>query len=163
MLQDILKALPFEGGGLILLGAFIFLKWKGLLAPHWFMDAWNGFTDSLNSPGGTIGTFATFYDALRGSGVPVVLKGICISACTLILELPKTQVCVEPTASLGFHLAVNGETNTPDPEMTSALIWRYYPPAVQAWLATKQLSPAVIFMSAKEIVALNIFDPCQPT
>ncbi len=116
-----------------------------------------------NSPGGTIGTFATFYDALRGSGVPVVLKGICISACTLILELPKTQVCVEPTASLGFHLAVNGETNTPDPEMTSALIWRYYPPAVQAWLATKQLSPAVIFMSAKEIVALNIFDPCQPT
>lgn len=115
-----------------------------------------------NNPGGQVGTFAAFYDALRASGVPVVLRGLCMSACTLILELPKTQVCVEPTASLGFHLAVNGETNVPDPEMTQALIRRYYPSAVQAWLTTKDLSPKLTFMSADEIVALGVFNPCTP-
>jgi len=114
-----------------------------------------------DNPGGSISTFQNLYAALRESGVPVILRGICISACTLILELPKNQVCVEPTASLGFHLVTNSGTGQSLPEMTQALIRRYYPPAVQGWLATKELEPEPIFMNANEIVALGIYDFCS--
>lgn len=110
--------------------------------------------------GGQVDTFIMWYARLKASGAPVVLRGICVSACTLVLTLPRDQVCVEPTASLGFHLwSVGGKV---DPALTQATITRYYPPAVQTWLAGKKLADwPIAFMAAKEIVSLGILDPCE--
>lgn len=110
--------------------------------------------------GGAIHTYISFYKRLKASGVPVVLRGVCISACTLILILPKDQVCVEPTASLGFHLASDGEGA--DEPYTQALIRRHYPAAVQKWLADKKLTLGrEEYLSAAEIVKMGLFPACK--
>ena len=115
-----------------------------------------------DSPGGEIDTFRSFYAALKNSRVPVILRGICVSACTLILMLPKSQVCVEPTALLGFHLASDG-SGTPLPEYTEALIRRLYPTAIRDWLKGQVLTiEHILWMPADEIVQLGVFSPCAP-
>lgn len=114
-----------------------------------------------DSPGGIIQTFLDFYKAIKQSGVPVVLRGMCMSACTYIAILPRSQVCVEPTASLGFHLASDGDGNF-DPGYTQAIAERYYPPVLLAWLSKIKLTPKVQFMSASEMVKIGLFPPCSP-
>jgi hypothetical protein len=109
--------------------------------------------------GGEVDTFVMWYDRLKESGTPVRLRGLCLSACTFVLTLPRSQVCVEPTASLGFHLAADraGE----DEPLTRAIIRRRYPVVVQDWLADKELTlRRMVFMDAKTIVRLGIFPAC---
>jgi hypothetical protein len=114
--------------------------------------------------GGDVEEFNKWYIRLMNSHAPVKIDGWCISACTLVLMLPKEQVCVTPRASFGFHLAVtgNGPGRTPDPEMTEMLIRRFYPDIVQKWIDTRRpLTPRVVFMSFDQIVAFQIFDECK--
>lgn len=108
--------------------------------------------------GGNVDTFLMWYGRLRDAGAPVVLRGVCESACTFVLTLPRDQVCVEPTASLGFHLATIDEK--PEPEVTGALIRRWYPESVRKWLATRKLRAVPTYMTAREIVELGIFPAC---
>lgn len=109
--------------------------------------------------GGPIAFFLMWYDRLVESHTPVVLRGICVSACTLVLMLPKTQVCVEPTASLGFHLA--SAAGKPLSGYTSALIRRYYPMSVRKWLVGKKLEEEPIYMTAAQIVETGTFPACE--
>lgn len=110
--------------------------------------------------GGNISTYMEWFKRLKESGTPVVLRGLCISACTFVLILPKDQVCVEPTASLAFHLASDGEGG--DEAYTRALIRRYYPKPVQDFLADKKLTVGrEEYMTAAEIVKLGIFPACK--
>lgn len=109
--------------------------------------------------GGEVDTYLNWYQRLKASGVPVVLRGICESACGFVLMLPSRQVCVEPTASLGFHLASSGHTLMPD--YSGALFRRYTPMAVQHWLSDKTLTATMIFMTADEIVGLGVFPACS--
>lgn len=110
--------------------------------------------------GGSISTYMEWYRRLKEARTPVVLRGICISACTFILMLPKDQVCVEPTASLAFHLATDGDG--PDEAYTQALIRRYYPPAVQKFLDGKKLKEnREEYLTATDIVTLGIFPACK--
>ncbi len=111
--------------------------------------------------GGNIHTFSMWYERIRDSGVPVVLRGICDSACTIVLSLPHDQVCVERTASLGFHLAsVNDEAA---PSMTGAMIRRWYPEPVRKWLMGQTLHEAPLYMTADEVIKLGIFPACKPS
>lgn len=111
--------------------------------------------------GGGVEQFLMWYKRLADSGVPVVLRGICVSACTLVLQLPKSQVCVEPSASFGFHLwSMYGQ---PSPTFTWAGARRYYPKVVQEWMkAQPPLGLAPTYMTAEEIVKLGIFPWCSP-
>jgi hypothetical protein len=111
-----------------------------------------------DDPGGQVNDHIRWYGRVRDSGVPVILRGMCVSACTFILTLPKTQVCVEPTATLGFHWA--SSDGKPAPDTTQALIARYYPIAVQKWIAARTLGDEPIYMFAPEIVSLGIFSAC---
>lgn len=108
--------------------------------------------------GGVIDTFAMWYKRLAESGTPVVVRGICESACTLVLMLPPWQACVEPTASFGFHLATVGDV--PEPGVTRAVSRRFYPQSVLDWLKGKTLRDVPIFMSAETVVKLGIFPAC---
>lgn len=108
--------------------------------------------------GGVVDTFIMWYRRLLAGGQPVILRGMCVSACTFVLILPHDQVCVEPTASLGFHNAsVNGRQ---EPGVTAVLAQRYYPAAVLAWLADKKMRDVPVFMHASEIIALGLYPAC---
>jgi hypothetical protein len=109
--------------------------------------------------GGSVYTYDMWYKRVKESGVPVRIEGVCISACTLVLSLPPEQVCVASSASFGFHLASNA--NGPDPEFTQALIRRYYPAPIRAWLAARRLEEKVIFLSGQAVVAMGVFKSCQ--
>lgn len=109
--------------------------------------------------GGGIDTHVKWYRRLADSGVPVQIKGMCISACTLFLGiLPHGQACIERTASLGFHLA--SYADKPDVNLTMALATRYYPPALLRWLADKPMREEPYFMLAAEAVAIGIVPAC---
>jgi hypothetical protein len=112
-----------------------------------------------DEPGGLVQQSLDYYRTLKGAGVPVILRGMCVSACTFILMLPPEQVCIEPTSSLGFHLASN-EDGKSLPELTYALARRYYPQPVLDWLATKKLTQEVVYMDAATVVKLGIFPAC---
>ncbi len=114
----------------------------------------------LDSPGGTIATFQTFYRELKRSHVPVRVRGWCVSACTMVLHLPRWEVCVEPTAVLGFHMAsVNG---IPDQALTVSWIRREYPPAVQKWFVKYAMQAIPVFVGADEMVKRGWVRPCTP-
>lgn len=113
-----------------------------------------------NDDGGVVDTFIMWYDRVRDSGVPVRVRGLCSSACTIVTSLPKSQVCIEPTASFGFHLfSVGGD---PDMGATQAYVRRYYPLALQAWLKTQSdLTPRVVYMSAAVAVESGTINACD--
>ena len=113
-----------------------------------------------DQPGGIVDQALYYYKLIRASGVPVILRGICVSACGFVLILPTQQVCVEPTAALGFHLASDDEGNSL-PEYSHALYNRYFPKPVLDWLASKKLTQKVQYMDADTIVKLGIFPACQ--
>lgn len=113
--------------------------------------------------GGLISSYVGFYDALRDSGVPVEVAGECDSACTLVLLLPKAQVCVRHGAVLGFHLARStlGDTKG-DPKYTELMMHRFYPPVVQDWLAKQPpLTLDMTYMPYDTIISLGVFRACE--
>lgn len=114
-----------------------------------------------NDHGGSVDAFAMWYNRLKDSGVPVRVRGLCVSACTLVFMLPKSQACVEPTASFGFHLA--SEDDEPDIEVSKAIVRRWYPEPVRRWLVGHTMTSAVIYMSAQEAVKLDALPACVPT
>lgn len=112
-----------------------------------------------NDPGGGVIQEIIWFNRLRDAGVPVRIRGICVSACTLVLMLPKSQVCIEPTASLGFHLASVDDKS--DPLLTSVLNRRYYPAPVLEWIKEHgPLTVAPMFMDAATVIKLGVFDGC---
>jgi len=80
--------------------------------------------------GGQIGVYAKKYERIRDQREPVVVKGNCLSACTLVLGIvPTNRMCVENSAMFGFHAAwLPNENGRPQ---TSALgtqeLLRIYP------------------------------------
>lgn len=112
-----------------------------------------------NDGGGNIAFFSMWYERLRESGVPVRVRGMCDSACTIVLSLPRSQVCMEPTGSFGIHLAsYDGESA---PSMTGAFIRRWYPEPVRKWLTGQTLREAPLYLNANTVVRLGIFPMCE--
>lgn len=111
--------------------------------------------------GGLVDDYIRFYERLRLSRVQVRIEGACISACTIVLSLPKSQVCITPEARLGFHLAHNVATNAPMPEATDDMIREYYPSIVQRWIKEHgPLKSSVTYMTGEEAISLGVLPPC---
>ena len=80
--------------------------------------------------GGAITEFIEEYDELRRTGRPVILDGMCMSACTLVVGLiPPQRLCTTPFGKLAFHsawyqgpfgMSVHASEGT-------RLIWHIYP------------------------------------
>ena len=101
-----------------------------------------------------------FFDTLRASKVQIRVTGACISACTLVLSLPRSQVCVTSTAKFGFHLATTD--NTPDVAATDMLKKWFYPESVQAWIDRHgPLAEAPIYLSGDDLIDMGVFPRCQ--
>jgi hypothetical protein len=115
--------------------------------------------------GGRIGNYISKFQRLHSSGEPVVIDGLCASACTLVLAaVPHDKICVTSRASLGFHAAydfgVDGRTIT-NAEATE-MLYSTYPTSVQRWInARGGLTPQIIFLRGKQLQA--IYQPCHST
>lgn len=55
------------------------------------------------SPGGVIDVFAAEGRQLAADHTQVIVDGPCISACTLLVDLARANVCVTRNAVLGYH------------------------------------------------------------
>jgi hypothetical protein len=75
------------------------------------------------------------WQALALSGDDVEIRGICQSACTLIMVyVPNDRLCFGETASLQFHSARRG--SEPDIAVTQWMISQY-PQDIRLWIKNK--------------------------
>ncbi len=117
---------------------------------------------SADHHGGDIEEFDARYQKIRKSGARVVIDGLCLSACTIVASLPKSQVCVTPKASLGVHLATSGNERGEyvDYEYTKWAVKKYYPQPMQDWINSHGgLEEEPKYIKGKDLLA--IFDPCR--
>lgn len=92
-----------------------------------------------SSPGGIVLDFIEQYDQLRRSGRPVMLDGICMSACTLVTGLiPQERVCTTPFGKLAFHSAWQqsmwGSSHSSE---GTRMLWQIYPENVRRILRSR--------------------------
>ena len=64
------------------------------------------------------------------------IMGSCVSACTLVLALPPSRICVGPNASFGFHQPFYSNARTVATTDLGTAMEDTYPRFVQQWLKT---------------------------
>ncbi len=90
---------------------------------------------------------------------PIIIDGLCLSACTLVLA--RHDVCVTRRAILGFHQAFHRTTGKPAPEATAGM-YALYPPAIRAWIDRHGgLTNRPLLLSGEELRAM--VKPCEET
>lgn len=57
------------------------------------------------SEGGVIGAFMNFAFLIRSSGRRLVIDGRCISACAILADFARPNVCITKRATFEFHMA----------------------------------------------------------
>lgn len=113
------------------------------------------------SPGGVMWDFIQEFQKLREARTPVVVDGLCLSACTIMLGiLNNEQVCVTNRAIFGFHSArfVTGDYA----EEATRMLWEMYPDQVRALLRERGWNgpsehPDFLFIRAKD---LGVYRTC---
>ena len=112
-------------------------------------------------PGGSVADYLRWYQRLADSGIKIQIAGTCISACTLVLTLPPSLVCILPSASLGFHLASDAN-GRPLPDETAELVKAVYPPKIQKWIKDHgPLTVNVIYLSGAEAIKMGVLPACK--
>lgn len=87
--------------------------------------------------GGYVGARGREIERMRREGERVEIRGICLSACTMYLDLP--NVCVAPDAVLGFHgPSDHGRPLSPERfERWSREMARHYREPLYSWYMKK--------------------------
>jgi hypothetical protein len=95
--------------------------------------------------GGSVVAYDSRWAGLAARGVDVKIVGPCQSACTVLLgHIPRSKICVTPSASFGFHLA-----NLPS---ATATLRGAYQSDITAWIdAHGGLKKDFIWMRAPDI------------
>lgn len=90
----------------------------------------------VGQPGGSVTTHAARVIDYDRAGSHLRLMGACVSACTLVLALPRDRICVGPQVALGFHQPT--PRNNPRLATTDigAAMAETYPGFIQQWLKT---------------------------
>ncbi len=130
------------------------LLWLGVITPP------HSLIISGYDPGGDVSTYLTWLDRFAKTGVPVVLDGACVSACTFVVAMfDPDKICVTPRASLGIHQAstqnAKGQEEA-DPDVTKLLQVTFYPPWLQKWITdyettTGKISLEVVYVRYDEL------------
>lgn len=55
------------------------------------------------SPGGSVVAFRLEGLKLLSAGTPIIVDGPCLSACTLLIDVARRNVCLTTGAILGYH------------------------------------------------------------
>lgn len=116
--------------------------------------------------GGEIETYQDWIALIQHNNIPVVIDGECASMCTVLaLTLPRWQVCIMPTGTLGFHSAWyedNRGIYHASPADTAQLI-ELYPPSVQEWIRPHlplPISPLLV-MDYETVIRLDAMRACS--
>ena len=84
--------------------------------------------------GGNVSLHASRVIDYGNAGSHLRVMGTCISACTLVLALPRDRICVGPNAAFGFHQPfLAGARNIATADVGAAMA-DTYPPFVRQWL-----------------------------
>jgi hypothetical protein len=78
--------------------------------------------------GGLIDQYEAKAAELYFAGSRVRIDGLCASACTFVLKLPRDRVCVTPRAKLWFH---QGWREGRRSERATRQMWNAYPTNLQ--------------------------------
>ncbi|RYB03387.1 hypothetical protein [Lichenibacterium ramalinae] len=87
-----------------------------------------------NQNGGNVSLHASRVIDYGDSGSHIRVMGSCISACTLVLALPRDRICVGPNASFGFHQPFYSNARTVATTDLGTAMEDTYPPFVRQWL-----------------------------
>jgi hypothetical protein len=95
--------------------------------------------------GGFLVAYEAKWEKLADEHANVRVSGPCVSACTIMAGfIPRENICVTPTGSFGFHLAI--------PYFVTPTLWKDYPPDIQGWITQKGgLSYQLLWLQAPEI------------
>ena len=101
--------------------------------------------DVSDSRGGIVTEYNARWAEYGRQGAHVRIVGPCQSACTVLLaHIPRSNICVMPNASFGFHTAKTA-TGT-------SLLRAAYSSDIMAWIdAHGGLTPTFIWMRAPDI------------
>ena len=108
--------------------------------------------------GGRIRDYLIKYRALERSSEPVVIDGVCGSACTILLGIiPASRICVTPRAAFQFHAAWDQTPNggqVINPAGNSVLL-AYYPRKVKNWIGRHGgLRAQILTLEGAELAAM---------
>jgi len=119
-----------------------------------------------NEPGGLIADHVRRWQALAASGDKVEIRGVCPSACTLIMAyVPNDRLCFGEGASLQFHSAWDKPTGAPA-EDTNQWVFNQYPQDIRRWIKAKggldKMTIAQMWtLDAAELWAMG-YRKCEP-
>jgi len=118
-----------------------------------------------DNSGGTVATFEYFYDAIKLSGIPVRVRGVCESACTWVMTLPAEQWCLEKTGVLGFHFLTAGAGGRILKEVSRSVMTRKFPKALLDHLATLPSDPRyhnpLFYVDQPKLIELGVARACE--
>ncbi len=113
--------------------------------------------------GGRIGTYVDKYEELRTSSEPVVIDGLCASACTIVLgKVSPDRICVTSRANLGFHAAwdPDAEGRPVTNSEATRMLFSMYPARIKHWILRRGgLTPRMIFLHGRELSGM--YRPCS--
>ena len=114
--------------------------------------------------GGDVGLYQIKAQVARELKLNVVIDGLCASACTLLVGLPKAQVCATGRARLHFHRArlarpmKNGRALL---RRTNADILSSYPAGIRRWITRHGgLGDRMLKMEPADVA--RYLPPCPP-
>jgi hypothetical protein len=95
--------------------------------------------------GGLLSEYQIRWTQLAARGVKVRIVGLCVSACTILVGyIPRANICVSPSASLGFHWATTA--------FHTQELWSAYPPDIRQWISQHGgLTNQMIWLQAPNI------------
>lgn len=86
----------------------------------------------------------------------VIIDGLCASACTVLVQLPRSQVCATARAELGFHrvrLAKPVDNGAARLRRANHELMRSYPVGIRNWIERRGgLSDRLLKMKSAEVM-----------
>lgn len=91
----------------------------------------------VESDGGSVISFRIVALQLASNHVPIVVDGPCLSACTILVDMDRDQVCITSNAVFGYHQEYWSENGT-----TKYKPIKYTTPGLEDYFKSKGGVPA---------------------
>ena len=111
--------------------------------------------------GGNVVQMMAYRSQLAASGRPVEIRGVCNSACTMLITLP--NACLAPDASVGFHAPRLPGTQVIPPIVDQLMATSYRNGIRARWYSDWRHSLTIQKITAQQYVALDPMTRLCPT
>jgi hypothetical protein len=116
--------------------------------------------------GGILQEHIQRFQALAASGDDVEIRGVCNSACTMIIAIvPADRLCFGERAALGFHSSRDAESNEPVAKTNRWMVMQY-PQDIRDWIMAKGGVEKFTIYAMWKLTAEDLWDmgyrKCEP-